>query len=91
MLVQVGLCRTCLETTLLVFPRGGSYVDLGISIYLASVFLLIDATVLERSLDFYLDFHIRKTCPCNVYPLEPHFYIEKLGYAGVYLFFLFLL
>ena len=34
---------------------------------------------------------IRKTCPCNVYPLEPHFYIEKLGYAGVYLFFLFLL
>ena len=31
------------------------------------------------------------TCPCNVYPFEPHFYIEKLGYAGVYLFFLFLL
>ena len=25
MLVQVGLCRTCSETTLLVFPRGGSY------------------------------------------------------------------
>ena len=20
-----------------------------------------------------------KTCPCNVYPLEPHFYIEKTG------------
>ena len=35
--------------------------------------------------------HITKTCPCNVYPLEPHFYIAKLGYAGVYLFFLFLL
>ena len=34
---------------------------------------------------------IRKTCPCNVYPLEPHFYIAKLGFAGVYLFFLFLL
>ena len=34
---------------------------------------------------------IRKTCPCNVYPLMPHFYVEKLGYAGVYLFFLFLL
>ena len=34
---------------------------------------------------------IRKTCPCNVYPLEPHFYIAKLGYAGVYLLFLFLL
>ena len=26
-LVQVGLCRTYLETTLLVFPRGGSYID----------------------------------------------------------------
>ena len=24
-------------------------------------------------------------------PLKPHFYISKLGYAGVYLFFLFLL
>ena len=32
--------------------------------------------------------YIRKTCPCYVYPLEPHFYIAKLGYAGVYLFFL---
>ena len=26
MTVQVGLCRTCSETTLLVFPRGGSYI-----------------------------------------------------------------
>ena len=34
---------------------------------------------------------IRKTCPCNEYPLKPHFYIAKLGYVGVYLFFLFLL
>ena len=34
---------------------------------------------------------IGKTCPCNVYPLKPHFYIVKLGHAGVYLFFLFLL
>ena len=32
-----------------------------------------------------------KTCLCNVYPLIPHFYIVKLGNAGVYLFFLFLL
>ena len=36
-------------------------------------------------------FYIRKTCPCNVYPLKPHFYIVKLGFVGVYLFFLFLL
>ena len=34
---------------------------------------------------------IRKTCPCNIYPHKPHFCIVKLGYAGVYLFFLFLL
>ena len=34
---------------------------------------------------------ISKTSPCNEYPLEPHFYIVKLGYPGVYLFFLFLL
>ena len=34
---------------------------------------------------------IRKTCPCNEYPCKPHFYIVKLGFAGVYLFFLFLL
>ena len=26
-LVQAGLCRTCSETTLLVFPRGGSYLE----------------------------------------------------------------
>ena len=37
--------------------------------------------------------HIRKTCPCNIYPLIPHFYIAKLGYAGIYMYicFLFLL
>ena len=40
---------------------------------------------------FLLSFFIRKTCPCNVYPLKPHFYIEKLGFAGICLFFLFLL
>ena len=30
---------------------------------------------------------IRKTCPSNVYPLKPHFYIVKLGFAGMYLVF----
>ena len=38
-----------------------------------------------------LSYTIMQTCPYNVYPIEPHFYIEKLGFAGVYLFFLFLL
>ena len=30
-------------------------------------------------------------CMCNAYLLISHFYIAKLGYAGVYLFFFFLL
>ena len=40
---------------------------------------------------FAVPINIRKTCPCNEYPLKPHCYIGKLGYAGVCLFFLFLL
>ena len=31
------------------------------------------------------------TCPCKVHPLTPHFYIVTLGFAGVYIIFLFLL
>ena len=31
-----------------------------------------------------------QTCPCKVYPLTPHFYIEKLGFTGVFIIFLFL-
>ena len=31
------------------------------------------------------------TCPCNVRPLTPHFYIVKLGFTGVDIIFLFLL
>ena len=53
---------------------------------------------LAQNIDYNIDYThncdveiIRITCPCNVYPLIPHFYIVKLGYAGVYLFFLFLL
>ena len=37
-----------------------------------------------------LNLIITKTCPCNEYPLKPHLYIVKPRYAGVYLFFLFL-
>ena len=29
--------------------------------------------------------YIRITCPCNKYPLTPHFYIVKLGFTGVYI------
>ena len=35
--------------------------------------------------------HIMQTCPCNVHPLKPHFYIVKVGFTGVYIIFLFLL
>ena len=34
---------------------------------------------------------IRITCPCNEHRLTPHFYIEKVGFTRVYIFFLFLL
>ena len=34
---------------------------------------------------------IRITCPCDLYPLTPKFYIVKLGCTGVYIIFLFLL
>ena len=37
------------------------------------------------------DDYITKTSPCNEHPLTPHFYIVKLGFTGVYIFFLFLL
>ena len=34
--------------------------------------------------------HIRITCPCNVYPLVPHFYIEKTGVCrGIPIFLIF--
>ena len=35
--------------------------------------------------------NIMQTCPYNVYPLTPHFYIVKLGFKGVLIVFLFLL
>ena len=62
-----------------------------------SLFFLLIGLLNLKQLFFYtfqveqIIEYITKTCPCNVYPLEPHFYIGKLGYVGVYLFFLFLL
>ena len=70
--VQLGLCRTCSETTLLVFPRGSSIICLDQSLNQLLLSLLC----------------ITKTCPSNAYPPEPHFYIAKLEYTGKYLFFL---
>ena len=57
--------------------------------------IILETKTYAYAMSFYnmhnLFTHIRKTCPCNAYPLKPHFYIVKLGFAGVYLFFLFLL
>ena len=56
-----------------------------------TLWLKLDIVYIIRYLSEICHLNIMKTCPCNVYPPEPHFYIAKLGYAGVYLFFLFLL
>ena len=47
----------------------------------------------KRSMDLLLYCYcpIMLTCPCNVDSLTPHFYIEKVGFTRVYIFFLFLL
>ena len=29
--------------------------------------------------------YIRKTCPCDSFPLTPHFYTVKLGFTGVFI------
>ena len=51
-------------------------------------FLVMEYVVTEcyGNILMWLEEYIRKPCPCNVYPLEPQFYIVKLGFAGVYLF-----
>ena len=49
---------------------------------------------LSLSLDTHLSYSgifITKTCLYNFDPLQPHFYIVKLGLTGVYIIFLFLL
>ena len=35
-----------------------------------------------------MHFCITKMSPCNKDPITPHFYIVKLGFTGVYMFFL---
>ena len=43
-------------------------------------------TEIQPFLEFTLT--IMQTSPYNEYPLTPHFYIVKLGFTGVYIFFL---
>ena len=55
-----------------------------------SVKLLL-ALVYYRSSEKQVVNGIMLTCPCNVHPLKPHFYIVKFGFTGVYIIFIFLL
>ena len=48
--------------------------------------VLFNCTPVDRASDFI----ITKTSPCNEHPLTPHFYKVKLGFTGVYIFFLIL-
>ena len=41
-----------------------------------------------QTLQMYLLLTIMLTCPCNVDPLTLHFYIVKVGFTGLYIFFL---
>ena len=77
-LVHVGLCRPCSETTLLVFPRGGSYKQLSIR--------KRESVKLKESTENAKQGppsgkHVREM----ITPSTP-FYISKLGYVWVYLF-----
>ena len=62
---------------------------LQVRVAVLSLHFCIQWLMLQATCFFWLS--MRKTCPWHVYPLEPHFYIEKLRFAGVYLIFLFLL
>ena len=57
MLVQAGLCRTCWETTLLVFPRGGSFVYT-----MASTFHAISCIISRNNLFWH--YRCRRSFSC---------------------------
>ena len=42
--------------------------------------------IMNRTLAKFASLVIRKTLPCDSYPLAPHFYLVKLGFTGVYIF-----
>ena len=52
------------------------------------VYILILNSFYNTSIAVCTQFRITKTCLYNFDPLEPHFYIEKLGFTGVYIIFL---
>ena len=63
MTVQAGLCRACSETTLLVFPRGGSLIDnSSMSIFddLLKFFSVFDGFEIVRNLYFCAILYLQK-------------------------------
>ena len=70
-LVQVGLCRTCSQTTLLVFPRGGSFHIHSLNLTMITLILSLSSlNAMKQSkhiytnvyLFFYLNFARLNTC-----------------------------
>ena len=60
-----------------------------ISFYGPIRYVLTPAVYLNFLLKFFVTkLNITKTCLYNFDPLKPHFYIEKLGFTGVYIIFL---
>ena len=55
MLVQVGLCRTCSETTLLVFSQGGYYVTIFVIVVAVCFSFCFVEESLMLSLEVYFD------------------------------------
>ena len=49
-------------------------------------FMLQKALLKTMSFSNSYFYYIRKTCPCKIYSIIPHFYTEKLGFAGVNLY-----
>ena len=47
--------------------------------YFSRADLYMDSNSLE------INYH-QETCPCDLYPFTPHFYIVKLGFTRVYIF-----
>ena len=93
MLVQAGLCRTCSETTLLVFPVGGSIHNIVGFILKQTVFLV--CTCMVRTTPSFLRqptrlriTNITKTRPCNI---QRFFKLEKLkNFSRKFLIFFFI-
>ena len=67
MLVQAGLCRTCSETTLLVFPRDGSYIDSSGLVVLSHFELSLDIQHETVHPSQQLFSHVRTEPPIPVY------------------------